>query len=155
MARPCKSGNVFLGKHGKEKLNARLKEEEKLKGSDVNLKPSKNLTKNQKAIFKFIVNMLKDTNVLGGIDIYVLERTCCCIDTIQQCENILNSQGLFDIAGNPHPAFKMKKEELSNFFRLINELSLSPQARAKIANLNVQFKREEDDLLLKELREDE
>ena len=151
MARPSKPANVIKGKHGKGKLRDRADEEEKLKGDVTKIKPSIILTKNQKKIFNFIVKSLEKSSILGGLDCYILERAAVCIDTLQQCEEVLNLEGLFDIEGSPHPAYKIKKEELTHFFRFVNELSLSPQARAKLANLNLQVKEDEEDLVLKTL----
>ncbi len=41
-----------------------------------------------------------------------------------------------------------------DFFRCCNELSLSPQSRAKFANINMQAKEEKEDPLLRVLRGD-
>ena len=46
-----------------------------------------------------------------------------------------------------------KDKYSKDLYRCCNELSLSPQSRAKIANINTQSK--EDDLLLKALTEDD
>ena len=42
----------------------------------------------------------------------------------------------------------------SDFYRCCNELSLSPQSRAKISNLNLQAKEDSQDLLLQALAGD-
>lgn len=155
IARPSKSANTIVGKHGKENLERRIVEEKRLKGCQNNLKPSNKLNNNQKKIFRFIVKTLENTNILGSLDSYILERAAVCIDTIQQCEEILNTQGLFDENGDPHPAYKIKKDEMVHFFRIANELSLSPQSRAKLANLNLQVQKDEKDQLLEVLKDDE
>ena len=43
----------------------------------------------------------------------------------------------------------MKSNYMKEFFRLCNELSLSPQSRAKLANINVGVEKEKQDPLLK------
>ena len=42
-----------------------------------------------------------------------------------------------------------------DFFRCCNELSLSPQSRAKFGNLTLQAKEKEEDPLLAALRDDD
>ena len=46
-----------------------------------------------------------------------------------------------------------KDKYTKDLYRCCNELSLSPQSRAKLANINVQAKEEEQDPLLGLLRE--
>ena len=46
---------------------------------------------------------------------------------------------------------KAKSEYTKDFFRCCNELSLSPQSRAKLGNINLQAKEKEDDVLLQVL----
>ena len=47
-----------------------------------------------------------------------------------------------------------KEKYTKEFFRCCNELCLSPQSRAKLSNINVQTKKNEDDPLLKALSGD-
>lgn len=44
-----------------------------------------------------------------------------------------------------------KDKYTKDFFRCCNELSLSPQSRAKLGNINLQVKQQQEDPLLKVL----
>ncbi len=48
-----------------------------------------------------------------------------------------------------------KKIYSSDFYRGCNELSLSPQSRAKLANINMSANKKKDDPLIKALEDDE
>lgn len=126
-----------------------------LKGSQQLPKPSADLTKNQKKIFKFIVDELEVAEILCKLDVFVLERISCCIDIIKQCEKEISENGVIDENGNVSPAFKVRKDEMANFIKLANELSLSPQARAKIANISIKNQNTKDDKLFSILEDRE
>ena len=49
----------------------------------------------------------------------------------------------------PSADLKMKSNYMEEFFRLCNELSLSLQPRAKLANINVGVEKEKQDSLLR------
>ena len=62
-------------------------------------------------------------------------------------EPVLNI--LLDEEGKPSAYAKLKSNYMKEFFRLCNELSLSPQSRAKLANINVGVEKEQQDPLLR------
>ncbi|MDE5620337.1 MAG: P27 family phage terminase small subunit [Ruminococcus sp.] len=137
MARPAISANVTAKHLTNDEKNMRLETENKLKGSSDKLKPSKHLTASQKKIFKFIVSNLESSGILGNLDNYVLDECSICIDRMQtierqvnECPELLSDSSLMST----------KDRYTKAFFRYCNELCLSPQARAKIANLNLQDK---------------
>ena len=149
MGRPCK--NVVMQAErslNKDEAARRLDAENKLKGSCNQLIPPDYLTEEQAAIFNYIVNNLEASGILGNLDIYVLTECSICIDRMQDIEQGMNRNGL---SAN---LLRMKESYTKAFFRYCNELSLSPQARAKLANVTVQgeqknpleeFLSEEDD----------
>ncbi|MFQ9695704.1 MAG: hypothetical protein ACLRY5_02585 [Zhenhengia sp.] len=55
---------------------------------------------------------------------------------------------MVDEEGNPNPHIKIKTAYMKDFFRMCNELSLSPQSRANIANINCSTEAEKTDPLL-------
>lgn len=133
MARPTKSAAVTVGHFTSGELNARLEGEEVLRGSADKLRPPSYLTREQKKIFRFIVDNLKESGILGNLDVYVLTECSICIDRMQTIEKRLNESGTLD------PMLIAVKEKYTKvFFRCCNELSLSPQSRAKLANIGVQ-----------------
>ncbi|MDE6500787.1 MAG: P27 family phage terminase small subunit [Ruminococcus sp.] len=142
MARPAMSANVTAKHLTNEEKNSRLETETKLKGSSDRLKPSAHLTVSQRKIFKFIVSNLEQSGILSNLDNYVLSECSICIDRMQYIEKQVNDNPelLTDTS-----IMSTKDRYTKAFFRYCNELCLSPQARAKIANINLQ--KEENPLM--------
>lgn len=129
MGRPAKAVSTLSRHITKEEKEVREEIETKLKGEANNIKPFRYLSKSQKKIFKFIVSNL-NKDILGNLDIYVLNQTAITIDRLQQIEQKLN----VDIELVLNSNFKAMRDMYSKeFFRCCNELSLSPQARAKLS----------------------
>ena len=149
MARPTKSITTRTGHMSKNEIDARLEYEAKLRGESDNIRPPSFLSQNQKERFEAIVNYLKPSGILGNIDVYILAQTAISIDRIQECERHINEFGVVNEEGKPSAYLKVKDSYMKEFFRLCNELSLSPQARAKLANINAGVEKEKQDPLLK------
>lgn len=147
MGRPAKSIAMKTGLMTKEEINKRLEGEARLKGKADKLKAPSYLSKEQKAIFNYIMKNLEQSGILGNLDVYVLGQTAITIHRIQECEIAINEQGLFDEYGKPNQAVKVKDSYMKEFFKLCNELSLSPQARAKLSNINFQSEQDASDPL--------
>lgn len=148
MARPTKAAATTVGHFTAEELKTRTENEEKLKGNSDKLKPPSYLTPPQKKIFRYILVNLEASGILGNLDIYVLTECSICIDRMQTIEKKINESELLD------PALVAVKEKYTKvFFRYCNELSLSPQSRAKLANINTQAK--EENPLIKALMSDD
>lgn len=130
MARPAKSISTSSQKISKEERHQREENEKKLKGDNSKIKPFKYLNKRQKQIFKFLMNNLNQ-EILGNLDIYVLNQTAITIERLETLEKMTNEEGI-DVLLNKN--FKAMRDMYSkDFFRYCNELSLSPQARAKLS----------------------
>lgn len=154
MARPAKSVVVNRKKMSIDDINKRLESEVRLRGQTDSIKPPSFLNAAQKKIFKYIVKNLDSSGILGNLDIYVLAQTAITIDRIQECEKNINENGLIDHEGKPNPAVKIKDSYMKEFFRMCNELCLSPQSRAKLANMNLKAEADEEDEFLKAIRGD-
>lgn len=150
MARPCKAA-VVLSEYSQtsEEINSRIEQEEKLKGNSDNIEAPRYLNENQVFLFNYIRTQLKESGLLGNLDIYILSKCAIAIERLQ----------LIDEKVNEKPILMYRKEVMSarksytdDFFRCCNELSLSPQSRAKLSNINLQAKATEEDPLLKVLR---
>lgn len=148
MARPSKSIKVMSKNLTKEEKELRLETEEKLKGGADNISPPTHLNARQKKIFNYVVDQLRESNILGNLDIYILSQTSIAIDRLQQIEKLINNDinRIYD-----KDLIKAKSEYTKDFFRCCNELSLSPQSRAKLGNINMQAKERDEDVLLKVL----
>lgn len=155
MARPCKSVNVMSKNLTKEEIEKRYEAEERLKGGKDKIKPPTYLTKEQKKIFKYIVKELKESNILTNLDIYILTTCAISINRIQRIEQQLNLIELGIDNKQVKNMLRIKESYMKDFFRCCNELSLSPQSRAKLANINITAEENLEDPLIKVLKGDE
>src|SRR5690348_7187295 len=135
MARPTKSTTTRTGNMTKEEKRARLDQEGKLKGKADNILPSEYLNEHQKELFKYIVDELRASGILSNLDIFALETCVIAIDRLQHIETMINN----DLELLRDKMLMASKDKYTkDLFRTVNELSLSPQARAKLGNLNIQ-----------------
>ena len=151
MARPAKPVDTKTGAMTKDEVQFRSDVEKVLKGdSDRINKASMKLTKNQKKIRKLLLKELE--KVLSNVDCYILDQCCIAIDRLQYIEDLVNE--------NPEKMFRKdiisaKKQYLSEFVRCCSELSMSPQARAKISSSLLPKKEKENNPLRALLDDDE
>lgn len=149
MVRPSKSVKTMSKNLTKEERESRLETEEKLKGGADKISPPKYLSKEQKKIFKNIVKELKESGILGNLDVYILSTCAISLDRIQTIETMINEDSKLISDTDLRLA---NDKYTKDFFRCCNELSLSPQSRAKFANINLQAQQDKEDPLLKVLR---
>ena len=150
MPRPSKPAELLTScSQTKEEIRIRKEQENRLKGSKKRINPPPFLSKEQKKIFRSIVEELKASGILGSLDVYILAQCSIAIDRLQTIETEINE----DPSLLRDTKLISSKEKYSkDFYRCCNELSLSPQARAKMANINLQQKQNQEDPLLKVLR---
>lgn len=148
MGRKAKSTDVSSKNLTKEQRRTRKETEELLKGEPKKLKPSSRLNSNQKKIFNFIADHLDTSKLLGELDEFILETACIAIDRLQTIERTINTN--FDMIMNKE-LMAAKTKYSNDFFKCCNELSLSPQSRAKFGIIATQKKEDEQDPLLKVL----
>ena len=149
MARPCRSVELTSKHLTKEEIRVRKENEQKLRGGADKIKPPSYLNSKQRKIFKYIVEELKASEILSNLDIYILVTCSIAIDRLQEIEKIINS----DIEKLADKSLMSAKDKYTkDLFRCCNELSLSPQSRAKLGNINVQASKDIEDPLLKVLR---
>lgn len=145
MARPAKALGTKTGAITKEEEEIRKKTEAKLKGKSNRLTPPKYLTDSQKKIFRYIIKELKDAEILGNLDVYVLTTAAISIDRLATMEQQINENS--SLLYDTH-YMQAKDKYTKDFFRCCNELSLSPQARAKISISNVNSMKDQRNPLL-------
>jgi phage terminase small subunit len=148
MARPTKSIAATKGHFTKAQIEERKKQEEKLKGAADKVRPSKYLNEEQKKIFKYIVKEMEASGILSNLDVFVLDAVSIALENKIYIETMINDDKelLRD-----RQLLATKEKYTQEFIRYMNELSLSPQSRAKIGNLKIQTKQIEEDPLLKVL----
>mgnify|MGYP003574923350 CR=1 FL=1 len=149
MARPSKSVKIQADGYSKDKIQAKMQAEERLRGSGDTLKPSPHLDSSQKKIFYKIVDELKNSSILGNLDVYILDTCAIAIDRLQEIELLINQ----DINNLVNKSLMGAKDKYTkDFFKCCQELCLSPQSRAKVGNINIQQAEEESDPLLQLLK---
>lgn len=132
MSRPAKSTKVLTDySQTKEEIKNRTEIEEKLKGEGLPESPEW-LTESQKKIFNAIIDCLKDSGMLCINDVWILTKAAVAIDRIEYLEKSLNNA---DTAIYNKDVLAAIKQYTGDFYRACNELCLSPQSRAKLANV--------------------
>lgn len=131
VARPTKSVKALSDySQTKAELKAREEAEEKLKGTGLP-EPPLWLSDSQKEIFTKITECLKESEMLCINDVWLLQTASIAIDRLRVIEEKINND-----------PFMLCDKELQSarngytrdFYRACNELCLSPQSRAKLAN---------------------
>ena len=153
MARPTKSAFLIdnnVNKINNEVVQARIEQEKKLKGKSDKLKPPSYLTKGAKKVFKFVLEELKEGDILCNADIFVLEQLALTVDKCKTFEEMMQNETDIGKIDKISKIYDRYAKYLSRYF---NELCLSPQSRAKIGALKVNAQEEEQDPLLTALRE--
>ena len=146
IARPCKSAKVLTDcSQTKAEIKQRIEIENKLKGNSDNITPPAYLTEVQKNIFNLIVEELKASDILSNLDVFILTTCAIAIDRLHQIEQMINDnmELMVDKA-----LLSAKDKYTKDLFRCCNELSLSPQSRGKMANINQKAREQEEDKLL-------
>lgn len=149
MARPSKSVHTLSKNLTKEEKKARIEAENVLRGESDMLQPPEHLNEKQAEIFEFIVEQMAASKILGNLDVYVLESCVIAIERLQSIEAMINAEPKMMLDKD---VMRARKDYRDTFFRCCNELSLSPQSRAKIGIINVQKQQQDGDELLKVLR---
>ena len=90
MARPAKTVNTQTSNLTKEQIAIRTNAENKLKGKSDKLKPYRHLNKRQKQIFKFILENLDESKILGNLDTFVLNQDAVTIERLESLEKKAN-----------------------------------------------------------------
>lgn len=127
--RPAKPVYFSTGARTKSEVTARKKYETKIKGSGVP-RPPKELTKEQKQIFKKIVDMLNESDILSQLDVYILTRTAVAIDSVNSIDAQIRVNKKLLLSPS---VTTIRNKYMQEFFRCCNEIGLSPQSRAKMA----------------------
>lgn len=131
MARPAKSAKVLTAKsQTKEEINARIHIENAVGGGSDRIFPPERLNEQQAEIFNSVVELMKGSDVLQNGDVEIIARYAFCLDRIISIENDVNEKQELMYDKDVLSAYS-KFTQI--YFRCCNELSLSPQSRAKLA----------------------
>ena len=150
MARPCKVIDSQSRHNTKEEIEKRKAAEEAIKGSDDKINnPPTYLNDKQKEIYKYIITELADTNILNNLDVFILCTFYISFERLHFIETTINKNTSLIMNKDIMSA---KDKYTKDLYRCCNELSLSPQSRAKLGSLALQNKEEREDPLLKILK---
>lgn len=149
MARPAKPIELQSRHNTKSDIQKRKEVQDLLKGNAADLQHPFPLTDSQQEIFDLLVDAYRKADVLGELDSYIIAEGAVVIDRLREIEGRINE--------NPDLMFQdsvrnTRKEYAANFFRICNELGLSPQSRAKLGSLAVKKDQEDNDPILKIFR---
>lgn len=139
MGRPAKAVDTLSGHLTDAEKNMRKKAETALKGNSNKIIPPDYLTEEQSFIFNYIVSELEASGILSNLDIYILATCSIAIDRLQNIETQIN-ENIEKLCSKE--LMSAKDKYTKDLYRCCNELSLSPQSRAKIANINISAKEE-------------
>lgn len=153
MARPCKVIDSQSRHNTKAEIEERKENEERIKSlADKIGEAPGYLSTEQKQIYKFIIDELKATGILTNLDVYILATCAIAVDRLQTIETIIN-KNIGKLVNKD--LMSAKDKYTKDLYRCCNELSLSPQSRAKLGNLALSNKEKKEDPLLKALRGDD
>lgn len=149
MARPAKPIELQSRHNTKSDIQKRKEVQDLLKGNAADLQHPFPLTDSQQEIFDLLVDAYRKADVLGELDSYIIAEGAVVIDRLREIERRINE--------DPELMFQdsvrnTRKEYAANFFRICNELGLSPQSRAKLGSLAVKKDQEDNDPILKIFR---
>lgn len=151
MGRPAKAVNTMSKHLSKAETEERKEKESHLKGKSDKIRPPTYLSASQKKIFRYIVKELEASEILGNLDIYILSTCSIAIDRLKEIETMINSDSELLLSKELMSA---KDKYTKDLYRCCSELSLSPQSRAKLANININTQKDKADPLLEALKND-
>lgn len=153
MARPCKVISSQSRHNTKAEIEERQQAEEDIKCKNDKIKfAPQHLNENQKNVYDYITNELADTEILANLDVYILTTCCIAVDRLTYIEDLINKKPAALLNKNLMSA---KDKYTKDLYRCCNELSLSPQSRAKLGSLALANKDKREDLVLQALQEDD
>lgn len=151
MGRPAKAVNTMSKHLSKAEMEERREKENSFKGKSDKIRPPTYLSASQKKIFRYIVKELEASEILGNLDIYILSTCSIAIDRLKEIETMINGDSKLLLSKELMSA---KDKYTKDLYRCCSELSLSPQSRAKLANINVNTQKDKADPLLEALKND-
>lgn len=135
MARPTKAAATSSWHMTTQEKQARLAGESKLRGSGGRPTPPKYLTDDQKKIFRSVVKQLEPAGTLCKLDADILVSYAVAKAALNDINAKIAEQ---PVCLTDREIISARRQYSSEYFRCLNELGLSPQSRAKMANMAAQ-----------------
>lgn len=143
--RPAKAAAVSSGKIGKNQKATRLEAEAALRGASDRLEPPDWLNDRQREVFHYVIEEMRAGGLLGNADVFVLTQFAVAVARLEEIEAAVNDNAdlLYD------KGLMLAKTKYTDDFKTgLRELSLSPQARAKLGGMTLAQKQKEADPIL-------
>lgn len=146
MARPAKPIELQTRHNTKSDIAKRKQAQDRLKGNTAGMQPPFSLTDTQQEIFELLVDAYRKADILGELDSYIIAEGAVVIDRLREIEHRINEDPALMFQDNVR---NTRKEYIANFFRICNELGLSPQSRAKLGSLAIKKDKDDNDPISK------
>lgn len=142
----------------KEEKEARLEAESKLKGNaDLVYEAPTDLVKEEKEVYLFLVNELKELDIINNLDIELLKMASNAVVELKKARVNVRKYGQLiqkpDGSLQKNPAITILRDYESIFNRCCRELCLSPQSRMALSKMMADIQANNEDELLKILSE--
>ena len=145
MPRPAKPVELQTCHNTKSDIQKRKSIQNSLKGENACIVPPYKLSDSQLNIFNKIRDVYNKVDLIGELDIYTLAECAVVIDRLQVLEMMINDNP--DLLTDKD-IMAIRKGYTQDYYRLCNELGLSPQSRAKLGSLSLQKDKQSKDKLL-------
>ena len=145
MSRPAKPIELQTCHNTKSDIQKRKSVQNVLKGDNACIVPPYKLTDGQLNIFNKIRDVYAKVDLIGELDVYTLAECAVVIDRLQVLEMMINDNP--DLLTDKDIR-SIRKGYTQDYYRLCNELGLSPQSRAKLGSLSLQKDKQNNDKLL-------
>lgn len=144
--RPAKAAAVSSGKIGGKRRTARIEAEAALRGAGDALDAPEWLNGRQREVFQYVVGEMEAGGVLGNVDLFILTYFSVAVERLECIERKINASGdaLCD-----RELMAAKSKYSDDFKTGLRELSLSPQARAKLGSMAAAQKEKDADPVLR------
>jgi P27 family predicted phage terminase small subunit len=149
MGRPAKAAKTLSFHVTNDEKAARIAAENALRGKNDKITAPGWLNAGQRKVFNCVVEEMSGGGLLGNVDVYVLTAFAVATERVFALEKEINEQG--GAACCNKDLIFARNSYYKDFWRGANELSLSPQARAKIGTLNLAMMEAEKNPLKKVL----
>ncbi|WP_288325891.1 phage terminase small subunit P27 family [uncultured Clostridium sp.] len=158
MAKASKPVALMQKNLTKEERELREEAEAKVKGkSDLVFEAPTDLVKEEKEVYLFLVNELKELDIINNLDIELLKMTSNAVVELRKARVNVRKYGQLiqkpDGSLQKNPAITILRDYESIFNRCCRELCLSPQSRMALSKMMADIQANSEDELLRILSE--
>lgn len=158
MAKASKPVALMQKNLTKEERELREEAEAKVKGkADLVFEAPTDLVKEEKEVYLFLVNELKELDIINNLDIELLKMVSNAVVELKKARVNVRKYGQLieksDGSVQKNPAITIVKDYESIFNRCCRELCLSPQSRMALSKVMADIQANSEDELLKVLNE--